>query len=419
VRLALADADAHVMVTLAMAGRVAADFDGPTAGDGSDAQSDRFVDACPGKAAAFVYPPDLTDDCAYQDEFAHWLLGEFSAEAGRIAFSLDNEPDLWADTHSEIHPAPATYAEVGQKSVTLAAAVKQVAPGADVYGYAGYGYAGFVNLQGAPDAGDHGDFIDYFLQTFAQAETDLGARLLDVLDVHWYPEARGGGRRITSDDDDDVIAAARMQAPRSLWDPDYVEDSWIANDVLGGPVLLLPWFSARIAAHYPGTRLSISEYYYGGGAHISGAIAQADVLGILGREGVHAANLWHLGETDDAFIHAAFDMFLDFDGNGARLGDRGVFVQVSDTQTFSAYAFKRQGVDYETSLVLINKRDVPVTVAIRARDHHQFAFGRVWQLGPGSPAPEAAPNFGLTGTNAGVITLPATTVTTLVLMPPL
>ncbi len=418
-RLALADGDAHVMVTLAMAGKVAADFDGPTDGGGADADSARFRDACPEKPSAFAYPPDLTDGCVYQDEFAAFLLGEFAADAGRVAFSLDNEPDLWADTHSEIHPDAATYAEVGAKSVALAAAVRQVAPTSEIYGYAGYGYYGFVSLSGAPDAGEHGDFIDYFLQTFAGAETDAGARLLDVLDVHWYPEARGGGERITSDSDGEAICAARMQAPRSLWDPDYVEDSWITSDVLGGPIMLLPWFAGRIAANYPGTGLSISEYYYGGGAHICGAIAQADVLGVFGREGVHAANLWHLGETDDAYINAAFDMFLNFDGNGARFGSRGLVVQVSDTETFSAYAAKREGVDYETTLVLINKRDVPVSVSIRARDYHQFAFGRVWQLGPDSPAPAEVDTFQLSGINAGILTLPAFTVTTVMLMPPL
>ena len=418
-RLALADGDAHVMVTLAMAGRVAADFDGPVAGDGSEAGTDRFVDACPQKPGAFAFPPDPDDDCVYQDEFAAHLLDEFSAAAGRIVFSLDNEPDLWSSTHSEIHPDPATYAEVGQKSVALAAAVRQVAPDAGIYGYAGFGYYGFVSLAGAPDAGEHGDFIDYFLQTFAQAETEHGARLLDVLDVHWYPEARGGGERITSDADGAAICAARMQAPRSLWDPGYVEDSWISNDVLGGPIMLLPWLFGRIGANYPGTGLSVSEYYYGGGAHICGAIAQADVLGIFGREGVQAANLWHLGDTDDAFIRAAFDMFLNFDGGGSRFGPRGLVVEVSDTETFSAYAAKREGIDYETTLVLINKRDVPVTVSIRARDYQQFAFGRVFQLSPDSPAPAEVDTFQLSGTNAGILTLPATTVTTLVLMPPL
>ena len=44
-----------------------------------------------------------------------------------------------------------------------------------------------------------------------------------------------------------------MQAPRSLWDPTFQEDSWIANDVLQGPVRLIPWLKERIDANYPGT----------------------------------------------------------------------------------------------------------------------------------------------------------------------
>ena len=60
--------------------------------------------------------------------------------------------------------------------------------------------------------------------------TSAGRRLVDVLDLHWYPEARGGGVRITEADASAAVAAARVQAPRSLWDPGYAETSWISVD---------------------------------------------------------------------------------------------------------------------------------------------------------------------------------------------
>jgi len=41
---------------------------------------------------------------------------------------------------------------------------------------------------------------------------------MHALDVHWYPEAKGA-RRITERDTSPKTAAARLQAPRSLWDP--------------------------------------------------------------------------------------------------------------------------------------------------------------------------------------------------------
>ena len=114
------------------------------------------------------------------------------------------------------------------------------------------------------------------------AETTAGKRLIDGLDLHWYPEATGGGTRITDDGTSAAEVAAREQAPRSLWDSTYTETSWIAQDSTDGPIDLIPREQAKIAAHYPGTALSFTEWNYGGGTDISGAIATADVLGIFG-----------------------------------------------------------------------------------------------------------------------------------------
>jgi hypothetical protein len=156
----------------------------------------------------------------------------------------------------------------------------------------------------------------------SEAEQTAGRRLVDVLDVHFSPEAQGAKKRVTEDDSSPEVAAARIQSPRSLWDPNYKEARWIAGAV--GPIRLLPRLREKIEKHYPGTKLALTEYYYGGGDHISGALAQADVLGIYGREGVFAAALWHLGRTDDRFIHAAFAMFRNYDGADGAFGDQGL-----------------------------------------------------------------------------------------------
>jgi hypothetical protein len=115
----------------------------------------------------------------------------------------------------------------------------------------------------------------------AAAESPNGHRLVDVLDVHWYPEATGGGVRITEENTTAAVVTARKQAPRSLWDPTYTETSWITGCCSGGPIRLLPRLKDKITANYPGTRLSLTEYNYGSANHISGAIAQADVLASL------------------------------------------------------------------------------------------------------------------------------------------
>ncbi len=64
-----------------------------------------------------------------------------------------------------------------------------------------YGWQGYIRLQDAADANNR-DFLDFFLQQMAAAQVTDGRRVLDVLDVHWYPEATGGGVRVTEDNVD-------------------------------------------------------------------------------------------------------------------------------------------------------------------------------------------------------------------------
>lgn len=69
-----------------------------------------------------------------------------------------------------------------------------------------------------------------------------------------------------------------MQAPRALWDPTYTEDSWIGQWFSATALPLIPKLQGTIDKNYPGTKLAITEFDYGGRNHISGGIATADVL---------------------------------------------------------------------------------------------------------------------------------------------
>ena len=52
----------------------------------------------------------------YQDEFVNWVKTNYAYgqtdRNRRIYFQLDNEPDIWAETHPEVHPDKLTYAEL-------------------------------------------------------------------------------------------------------------------------------------------------------------------------------------------------------------------------------------------------------------------------------------------------------------------
>jgi hypothetical protein len=413
------DHGAAALVTVPIVDYVAADKDG----GGDVAQTPnyldvRFVDNHPAKGGPFSNPPDANDGNVYQDEMIAFLEGAFPGARNdprsTIFYSLDNEPDLWSDTHARIHPDPVRYDELVQRSRDYAGAIKAVAPSALVFGFVSYGWNGYVTLQDAPDAQGR-DFIDHYLTEMAAAETAAGQRLVDVLDLHWYPEATGGGVRITADDTGAAIAAARMQAPRSLWDPSYTEDSWITQFSTQGPIALLPRIRGKIDAHYPGTRLSISEYYYGGGDHISGGIAQADVLGVFGREGLFAATLWHLGSSSDSFIWSAFDAYLDYDGAGSGFGDTSVQATTSAPASTSVYGSVDAGRGERVVIVLINKEPSAQTAGIAVTHYLRFTTAEVYRFGEGNPTMSRVADLPIDLVNAFVYTMPAYSVTTIVL----
>ena len=275
-----------------------------------------------------------------------------------------------------------------------------------------YGWAGYVSLQDAPD-GRGRDFLDYYLAAMREAEGRTGQRLLDVLDLHWYPEARGGGMRITEASGAPDVAAARVQAPRSLWDPTYIETSWISQDARAGAIRLLPRLHEKIAAHYPGTRLSITEYNYGGGDHISGAIAQADVLGIFGREQVFAATMWDLGSAN-RFLDAAFAAYCNYDGALGRFGDTGIAAATSNHETTSVYASVDAGRDERMVVVAINKATAPTTADVVITHPVDLGRGQIFQITAAAAAVVRGPAIAPVARNLFRVELPASSVTTLV-----
>ncbi|MGH2515077.1 MAG: glycoside hydrolase family 44 protein, partial [Ktedonobacterales bacterium] len=65
-------------------------------------------------------------------------------------------------------------------------------------------------------------FLNWWLQQIRQHDEKTGRRSLDLLDWHLYPQGN-----IFSDDVSTAMAALRLRSTRILWDPTYVEESWI------------------------------------------------------------------------------------------------------------------------------------------------------------------------------------------------
>jgi hypothetical protein len=231
-----------------------------------------------------------------------------------------------------------------------------------------YGFLGIYNWQGELAATPNGAnwFPDKYLPALKAASTTYGKPLVDVYDFHWYSEATDGTTRVTNMTGANLTAAqvqAIVQSPRSLWDPTFTENSWITNSILGGPIKLLPRLQTKIAAGFPGTKISITEYENGGDNHIAGTIAQVDNLGIFGAQGVFAATLWPLN-NNIPYILAGFRAYRGFDGANASFGDTSLQATSSNVANVMVYASSDTTAPGRVVFVAINRSTVQQVTAI-------------------------------------------------------
>jgi hypothetical protein len=451
------------IITVPTAGFVAADGAG-TVDETQIAPSSRWREIVAKKSTIYAGSPlstnpNKSDNYVFTDEFVNWAESTKQPQQ-QLWYSLDNEPGLWGEplpagwqsgvepnpccnpangvnpspegrTHPTIHPYAPTFNELRNKTVAHASAIKDVSPSTMVFGGVGYGWNEFTTLQNAPGAvtnpshpgGDQTGELHYYewlLQQVRNEEIVQGRKLMDVLDLHWYPEAQGGGVRITGSETTTAVVNARVQAPRSLWDPTYTETSWISqwstwvgSPGTPGPVTLLPRVKRDIDDFNPGTKVAITEYNYGGGNHSSGGIAQADVLGIFGRDGVFAAAWWDVG-NGSSYVNGAFNMYRNYDLAGGKFGDTSIQATTSNNATSSVYASVDASNPNRMVLVAINRSSLPLDAAISISDDNRFVVAQVYALTT-SATPERKADLAVGAGNQFNYLMPAMSVTTLVL----
>ncbi|HVZ79384.1 MAG TPA: glycoside hydrolase family 44 protein [bacterium] len=379
------------LMTIPMAGYVAADKSGEVS-DTETAPSKRWKKVEFHKKGAYTLDPNPEDGVVYEDEFVDFLTTKFKkADAGGVRFyDLDNEPGIWASTHPRLHPKKVSYWEMRNKTEDAAENILRVDPSAVILGAVCYGWNEFISLQDAPESKDETmkkqfpTYLDFYLDAIHRMQVAYHKTLVHGLDLHWYPEAQGGGKRITENDISPDSIEARLQAPRSLWDPGYVEKSWITQWSTGGKAIqLIPWVKEKIEKYAPGTKLCFSEYDYGAGDNVSGGLAQADVLGIFAKYGVYLACYW--GDLK-SYNKAAFQLYRNYDGKDGTFGDTFVSSATEDVALSSCYASTDPKAPGTLWVVALNKSQKdPLHGKFRFQGKETYGSYEAYSFGKDSP----------------------------------
>jgi hypothetical protein len=329
--------DALSAVTIPILGWVAKDatsYSFPVSVYGPQSKTDPWKqDAGNGvnTAGANIPPgsPTRTSVEAPPDSARRWVstIRANDLKAGKRSvyeYILDNEPMLWNTTHRDVRPDPLGYDELLDRTIQYGTAIREADPSALIAGPAEWGWSSY--FYSAKDLAGHGNahadrhghddvpLVEWYLRKLSEHERKSGTHILDVLDLHYYPQASnvyGGG----AGGADKETQALRLRSTRSLWDATYVDESWIKDTVR-----LLPRMKEWVDKNYPGRGISIGEWNFGGEKDITGALATAEALGRFAQFGVKSAFYWTAPPAGSPSTFA-FLAFRDFDGHGGHFLD--------------------------------------------------------------------------------------------------
>lgn len=141
----------------------------------------------------------------------HWFgEGGLGLNADQSKYwSMDNEPEIWSGTHDDVMPAQPTANEFMDKYFAVAKKAREKFPNIKLAGpvpaneWQWYKWGDeSLTINGQPYS-----WLEYFIKRVADEQKASGIRLLDVLDIHWYPS--------------ESSAAEVLQSHRIFYDENY------------------------------------------------------------------------------------------------------------------------------------------------------------------------------------------------------
>ena len=364
----------------------------------------------------------VPNSSAIQSGWAQHLVSTWgtAAAGGLKYYAMDNEPSIWYSTHRDVAPVGAHYTDIYNDYITYAAAVRAADPTATIIGPEEWGwfalfYSGFDQQNGATNSNSDYNtynqtyYYPWLLQQLHTYQQTTGSQLLNVLSVHYYPQDGSYGNN-----DSAAAQLIRNASTRSLWDPTYVDQSWIAQvGIDGGIVDLIPNMQSLVKQYYPGLKTAITEYNWGDEPNLNGATTQADVLGIFGRQNLYMATRW-TAPVNPSPTYLAMEIYRNYDGNNSTFGDTSVHAGVANPDYLSSFAALRS-TDGALTVMVINKQQGSTPVTISLANFSSSSSAGVWQIN--SPSQATIASLGTVGilNNSIAITVPSQSITLLVI----
>ncbi|AEI47830.1 glycoside hydrolase family 44 protein [Runella slithyformis] len=105
-------------------------------------------------------------------------------------WNMDNEPEIWGGTHDDVMPAQLPAEDFMLRYFTVARKARAIYPAIKLVGPVVANEWQWYNWNNKPISADGRNYpwLEFFIKRIAEEQRASGIRLLDVLDIHFYPE---------------------------------------------------------------------------------------------------------------------------------------------------------------------------------------------------------------------------------------
>jgi hypothetical protein len=342
------------------------------------------------------------------------ILGKWFGPAGlgydqtRLSYwNMDNEPEIWNGTHDDVMATLISAESFMQRWFDTAKKARAVFPGIKLVGpvpaneWQWYNWNGDRILSG----GKYYTWLEYFIKRIGEEQKASGVRLLDVLDIHFYPHETG--------------SADILQTHRIFFDKTYIYPGHNGVHRLGASgwdtsinrefifERCREWLVKYIGSGH-GVTFSLSETSTASGTPVNvNATWYASMLGEFMKQGVEIFTPWDwkpgMYEILHLFTRFNHDSYLD--------------AVSSDELNISAYTTVNKQADSMT-VVLVNRstmtaKEVQVKISNYSPEEGYVYYYRIADL----PATETFKSKTSNATKSGTSILTGNTVS--MTLPPL
>jgi hypothetical protein len=224
----------------------------------------------------------------------HWFgAGGLGYNKNNIKYwSMDNEPDIWNSTHDDVMKTQPTaeafmqlYFAVAKKARAKYPAIKLCGP-VPATEWQWYSW----NNSKISAGGQSYTWLEFFIKRISEEETASGIRLLDVIDIHSYPNVSN---------DSDIVQLHRIYFDTVYQSPDAngvkttAATGWdpsITNENVFGRCG--KWLKQYMGPNH-GVTFSVSEYGFTHNNVNVTATSYASVLGTFADNGVEYFTPWY------------------------------------------------------------------------------------------------------------------------------